>query len=418
VAALLTTLPLFFMPRTRIIFIVFGGWLIFQSSPNLTPSKLYFLVGAAVSVAGAVARRREFRHDPVQRDMAPLLVASRAFGVLIVASLVISLAYHTPHRLWLRDVSPYLLFVAAPVLAYDAYTAFSRRGLRRLLVVAGILGAAAFAAHWLSSRGIVHISGGFGLPTFMLGAALFSYAMAVVLERDHARLRWLLLASAILAGLIATGTRASLLLLASPLAMIVGARRHIARRSIRLAIVIPAVAIFVALGVQSLIRYTGAHRDVFQARLELLRHTGSSKDQSYSDRLAQTHAAWKLFKQSPLLGVGPGYQITWVDPTGLNRASAVIDSPVEYLAKFGLVGLWPLVILAWAVARTLSLLRRRTGERTIAQLAIIGYAGAFVAWWALGVPFDDKGLTIGFLLLLALALSEASAQRIPTTTTS
>ena len=414
-AALLTMLPLLFSARVRIIFLILGGWLIFQSSPNLTPPKMYFLVGVAVSVAGALARRRYFRDDPVQRDLAPLFVAARAFGVLIVVSLVVSLAYHTPHRLWLRDVSPYLLFIAAPMFAYDAKTAFSQQALRRLLVIAGIAGAAAFAVHWLSSRGILHISGAFGLPTFMLGAALFSYAMAVVLEGDRGRLLWLLLASGILAGLVATGTRASLILLAAPLAIIVGSRRHIARRSIRLAIVIPAVLLFVFLGVQSLIKYTGAHQNVLQQRISLLRHTGSSSDQSYKDRLAQTTAAWKVFNRSPLLGVGPGYPITWVDPTGLERSTPVIDSPVEYLAKWGLLGLWPLAVLAWAVWRTLALLRRRTGERTIGQLAIIGYAGAFVAWWALGVPFDDKGLTSGFLLLLALALSEASGE--PNSTT-
>jgi hypothetical protein len=44
----------------------------------------------------------------------------------------------------------------------------------------------------------------------------------------------------------------------------------------------------------------------------------------------------------------------------------------------------------------------------VGQLAIVGLAGAFVSWWALGVPFNDKEFATGFLLLLALALSEAS----------
>jgi hypothetical protein len=218
-----------------------------------------------------------------------------------------------------------------------------------------------------------------------------------------------MLASAILAGLIATGTRSSLILLAVPIGIILGARHHFARRSIRFAIVIPAASLLVLLGVQFFIRFTSAHRDVLQQRVQLLSHTGTSSDQSYVDRLAQTSAAWKAFKRSPVLGVGPGYVFTWVDPTGFEKSVTVIDTPVEYPAKFGLVGLWPLFVLTLSVARTLGRLRKRTGGRTIGQLAIVGLAGAFLSWWALGVPFDDKGFAIGFLLLFALALSEASS---------
>jgi O-antigen ligase len=405
---MLTTAPLLFSARARILFLVFGGLLIFQSAPELTPPKLYYLLGVTVAAAGALARRKQFRNDPLRRDFAPLFAASRAFAVLAVVSVFVSLAYDTPQKVWLRDASSYFLFAAAPLFAFDAYTAFGQRGLRRLIVVAGLAGSAAFAAHWLSSRHIVSISSAFGLPTFLLGAALFAYAMAVVLEGDRQRLRWLMLASAILAGLIATGTRSSLILLAVPIAIILGARRHFARRSVRFAIVIPAASLLVLIGVQFLIRYTSAHRDVLQERATLLRHTGSSSDQSYVDRLAQTTAAWKVFKDSPVLGVGPGHAFTWVDPTGLEKTVTVIDTPVEYLAKFGLLGLWPLVVLAVSVQRFLSRLRRRTGGRTIGQLAVVGLAGAFLSWWALGVPFDDKGFAIGFLLLLALALSEAS----------
>jgi hypothetical protein len=124
------------------------------------------------------------------------------------------------------------------------------------LVVAGVAGTAAFGAQWLSNSHIVEISNVFVLPTFLLGAALFAYAMAMVLEADRRRLPWLVRASAMMAGLLATGARASLILLAAPIAIILGARRHFARRSIRFAIVIPAASLLVVLGVQSLIRFT------------------------------------------------------------------------------------------------------------------------------------------------------------------
>ena len=410
-AALLTTAPLLFSPRARIVFVVVGGLFIFQSSDQLSPAKLYFLIGTAMSVAGALRHYRRMKHDPARSDIAPLLAASRAFGLLIIVSLLVAIAYGTPQTAWLRDAAPYLLFAAAPLLAYDAQTAWSPRALRRLLVFAGIVGTLAFAAEWLSNRRIIELSYVFALPTFLLGAALFAYAMAVVLEEENRRLGWLVLASVILAALIATGTRATVILVAVPLAIIVGARRHVARRSIRFAIVIPAVALLVVLGVQALISFTGADRSALASRIELLRDTGTSSDQSYGDRLAQTRVAWDAFKDSPLLGVGPGHLFEWVDPAGFEHSVTVVDSPAEYLAKFGLLGLWPLVVLVWAVGRTLRLLRQRAGKRTISQLAIVGLGGAFVSWWALGVPFNDKGLASGFLLLLALALSEASMLR-------
>jgi hypothetical protein len=164
----------------------------------------------------------------------------------------------------------------------------------------------------------------------------------------------------------------------------------------------------VLLGVQALISLTGADRAAFLSRIQLVSQTGSSSDESYEDRLAQTRVAWHAFQESPVLGVGPGHLFEWTDPSGNELSATVIDTPVEYLAKFGIVGLWPMLVLVWATARTLRLLRLRTGRRTVPQLAIVGLAGAFVIWWALGVPFNDKGFASGFLLLLVLALSEAS----------
>jgi O-antigen ligase len=407
-AALLATLPLLFSPVARVAFVVFGGLLVFHSAAELTPPKLLFLFGVAVSVAGALARAQHFKRDPAHRAVAPLFAASRAFLVLILVSLPVSMAHQTPHKEWLRDAAPYLLFAVMPLLAYDAKTGLSERALRRLLLVAGLAGTIAFVAQWLSSRGIANVSV-FGLPTIMLGAALFAYAIAVVLEGDRQRLRWLVLASAILAGLLTTGTRSAVIVLAAPIAIVLGARRHFARRSVRLAIVLPAAVLLIALGVQSVLRTTGAKRDKLDSRVQLLFHTGGSTDQSYAARLAVTRASWKVFRQSPLLGAGPGYPISWEDSNGVQTSATSVDSAVSYLAKFGLLGLWPLAVLAWSLRRVLRLLREQTGERTIGQLALIGFAAVFVAWSVLQVPFEDKGLASGFLLLLALALSESSA---------
>lgn len=409
-AVLLPTMLLAWSPRARILFIVFGGLAVFQSSDELTPQKLLFFVGAAIAVVGALARSQKLTSERSYRDVAPLFQASVAFTVLILVSLPVSMAHGTPQTVWLRDAAPYMLFAAAPLFAFDAQSAFSERALRRIFVIAGLAGSAAFAARWLSERGIASISGVFGLPTLMLGAAVFAYAMAATLEGDRNRMRWLALAAAIFAGFLSTGTRSSVVLLAAPIAIVFGARRHFARRSVRLAIVLPVVVLLVVLGVQSLMRVAGASRDAFSARVQLALSTGKVSDQSYLDRRVQTAAAWELFKQAPILGVGPGAPITWTNSAGVTTSAASVDSPVAYLSKFGLLGLWPLVVLGWSFRLALGRFRERTGERTIPQLGLIGFAAIVVAWSILQVPFEDKGLASGFLLLLAIALSEASKE--------
>ena len=58
---------------------------------------------------------------------------------------------------WLRDVAPYLLFAMAPFFALDAQRAFSRRALVRLLVIGGLVATAWFSTHWLEVRNIANL---------------------------------------------------------------------------------------------------------------------------------------------------------------------------------------------------------------------------------------------------------------------
>ena len=187
------------------------------------------------------------------------------------------------------------------------------------------------------------------LPTFLLGAALFAYAMAVVLEGENRRLGWP-------ARVRDPGrpdrdrTRSTLILVVVPLAIIVGARRHFARRSIRFAIMIPAVALLVAArAFRALISLTGADRAAFPSRIELVAPDGQVFGSELQDRLAQTQVAWDAFQESPCSASDPAISSSGSIRPAINMSATVIDSPAEYLAKFGLVGLWPLVVLVWAV---------------------------------------------------------------------
>jgi O-antigen ligase len=393
-------------PRLRVVFFVFGGIFVFQSSPELTPLKLAFLGGAAVSVVGALVHSRTLRRHPAYFDVAPLLRASVAFVALVLVSLPVALAYGSSPTAWLRDVAPYVLFAAAPLLALDAQSAWSAHALRLLLLIAGIIGCAAFTATWLSARGIASVPP-IGLPTLLLGAALFAYAVALVLEGERGSLVWALIASLVIAGLVSTGTRSAAVLLIAPLAIVVGSKQGSGGRTFRLLVVVPAIALVVVLGVRSVVTATGANTDALASRIELLTQTGSAADGSFLERRLQTQGAWDMFVAAPVLGQGPGRPIAWTDAGGRVTEWQSVDSPLGYAAKFGVVGLLPLAVLAYGFVLTLQRIRCRARAITPAYLALVGYAAILVAWSALQVPFEDKGLASGFLLLLALALAEA-----------
>jgi O-antigen ligase len=409
-AALLLCIPLLISPRVRVVYIVFGGLLVFQSSDQLTTTKLLFLGGAAVAFVGALVHSRRFTRTAAYRDLLPLFWSSLAFAALLLVSFSVANFMGTSQKAWLRDVAPYVLFACAPLFALDAQTALSARALRRLLVAAGVVGVVFFGAQWLSNRGIANVSSAaVGLPTILLGGSLFAYAIAVVLEGRRGWLRWLVLASLVFIVLITTGTRSAAVLLAAPLAIVVGSRRRFTRRAVRLGVAIPLAALLIALGTQSLLKLVHANRSALETRIALVFHTGGSSDHSYEDRISQTKAAWRLFKHHPLLGTGLGYSIAWRDSFGRLTSSVNIDSPVAYVSKFGLLGIVPLVVFVAAFASFLRRLRWRTGGTTTTQLAVIGFGAIVAAWSLLQVPFEDKGLSSGLLLLFALAASEAAS---------
>jgi hypothetical protein len=153
---------------------------------------------------------------------------------------------------------------------------------------------------------------------------------------------------------------------------------------------------------------TGANQEVLTKRLEIFKSTGDEReDASYDDRMTQAGVAWDTFKANALFGAGPGVEFEW-KPRGLPpSSSSVLDTPASFPAKFGLLGLATALILVatyWSFIRTLA----RRGEATVAQLALIGYFAVVAILTLLTNPLEDKGLSFGLILLLALVLREAS----------
>jgi O-antigen ligase len=329
---------------------------------------------------------------------------------LIAVSLPVSAFNDVPQKAWLRDVAPYVMVACAPFFALDAQASIRRATLHRILLVGGTLGALGFTARWLTNRGIADLSFvSVGLPTLILPAAVFAYGLGALLHGQRNRLAWATFTAGIFAMLISTGTRTALILLAGPLAIVAGTRQRIAQRSIRLVVAVPLLAVLVFLGTQGIFRATDADTRILTERTGLLFSTGDrASDRSYIDRLAQTDAAWELFRSSPLIGTGPGAPIVWSNSFNEVQVSTVIDSPLSFLAKFGLIGLIAPAVLVLGFVSTLRSLRRRTGTRTIPQLALIGFGAIVVAWSFLHNPYEDKGFSVALMLLLALATREAS----------
>jgi O-antigen ligase len=396
--------------RARIVFVVLGGLFVFQREQGLDMSKMAFLALFAVAFVGAFLNVRTLRDSPAYRLARPLLVASTAFAVLAGVSLVIAHNNGTPLvGWWLRDTAPYLLFASAPIFALDAQAAVGRRRLVALLVTAGMVGAVAFAIHWLERRGIANFQAEtLGLASHFVPAALFAYAMSAAL---HARsMRWLAVAAPVLALLLVTGTRTNLVLFVAPVAIALATRRHRATRMIRLALIGPiAVAITLVIGL-GVLRIASANEEYLTKRISIFKSTGSSSDASYIERRRQMHAAWEVFKENPILGSGPGTIFEWQTIDRKSAAHFLIDTPLTFPAKFGLLGLVILIFVVrqyWLFMRALI----RARDATAAYLGLVGYLAIVVVSAIALSPFENKGFSFGLILLLALVLSEVHEGR-------
>jgi hypothetical protein len=403
VALLLTDGP------ARTLFVIFGGMLLLQRPGGLDASKLAFLAACAVAFAGALANVRNLRHTPAYEAARPLLAGSVAVVALAGISFGVAYSRITPLTEWLRDIAPYVLFAWVPVFALDAQASLGRRRLVQLLVAAGVLGVTAWAVEWLGRRGIARSDvSSIAVASVFVPAALFAYAMASALQGRAKRVVWLLVAAAVLALLLSTGTRSTLALLLIPLAIALIARRGRVTRTVRLLALGPVAAVLTLAVAVAVISMIGANTEYLNERVALVTDTANSEeDFSYVDRVEQSRVAFDAFKAHPVLGIGPGTHFDWRTHDGRHMSDFVMDTPMTFPAKFGVLGL---LVLLFLVAGFLAFARRLRRRRppTIAYLTLLGFLPAVVVLGVLAPPFEDKGLSFGLILLLALALAETS----------
>jgi hypothetical protein len=400
-----------------------------QSSPTFDLTKIAYLVGVVVCLAGAVLTVARIWRTPAVAVMLPWLISVAALAGLLAISFFVARANGTPNIDWVRDIAAYALFAAVPVFALDAHGWIARRHLVIFLVVAGLLGGVSWAVEWLARREIVDLPlARLVFPSGQLPGMLYVFAMATALTATGAaRTRWASLAGVILALFLLTGTRSSLVLLLGPLAMVIVLGRHRLRTAGVTIISHAVVAGVVVLAFQAslvVLAETGPlggdgvaspppgasaaatpHPNVLGERVGSLPSllANPAGDASMRERIAQYQASWALFISSPLVGVGPGHRIEWVDVSGFPRDAFTADTPLVMPAKFGIAGV---AVFAGVTSAYVVTLRRmlRLRPRSAVTMALLGYGVTTFVGLPLGFPIEDKGAGLALILLLALTL--------------
>jgi hypothetical protein len=416
--------------QLRLVFVLFGAMLALQSSPTLDATKIVYAGGTLICLIGAFAAVWSARRTPEVIRAIPWLLASAAVALLIAISFLVARANGTPVSDWVRDTAAYALFAAVPLLALDAQASASRKLLVAMLLVAGLMGGLSWAVEWLHRREMLDLPlARLVFPSGLLPGLLYLFAMAMALTAERRRGAWTAVAGVTLGLFLVTGTRSSLLLLAGPLAMVAILGLDRIWRSIGILAVHALVAVAIVFVFQlAVVPAAEDHGqpsaepggspplssapanvgDRFGTLPRIFANPGS--DPSYKERAAQYVAAWKLFASSPIVGVGPGHGIDWIDVSGFPRSEFTADTPLVLPAKFGLVGVLTFLGIA-AVYASMVWRGMRRNRRSPIALTLVGFGVLMIVTLPLGFPVEDKGTSLALLLLLSLAFANGAAAR-------
>ena len=129
-------------------------------------------------------------------------------------------------------------------------------------------------------------------------------------------------------------------------------------------------------------------------------------DPSYLDRQSASRAAFETFLASPIFGAGPGHLFVWQQVFAGTTVRYNIDSFLTFPAKFGLVGL---VALAMLLVTAFQVIRRLGPgqESTVLRAALVSFLLTTTAVGLLQNPLEDKGFSLGLILLLGLVAAHA-----------
>jgi len=414
-AALILVSPFF-----RLTFVVVGGMLALNSTVGVTDAgqiltpKFFYLAGTLLALGVSLYRVHLLSANEPYHLLRAVILVSLLFAAFIGWEMLRSSFSGVDALLVLRDAAPYLLFAAVPLLSVDAVSSkVPRRWITWLFIATASVGTFSYTLQWTSTRNVSALNADRLTLAGALPAALLSYAFAGALMSHRLRALWAACVAGVIAMLVVTGNRATILYLLAPISIAFLNRRHRVRRLVRLATV-SVVALFLVVNVlvPRLAGTFGISTQRISDRFSSLIDSSTfSRDQSLRIRLTVARVAWHTLEESPLLGSGPGHVFTWKDPiTGTTRAdNFTLDTPLVYPAKFGYGGLALLVLLMFAYGWAFRGLHR---TRSIEANALMGFGVVAMGWTLLiGPAVENMGFVLGFLMMLTMSLARLPSAR-------
>ena len=212
--------------------------------------------------------------------------------------------------------------------------------------------------------------------------------------------RWIVAAAAQSAGLVLSGSRSAVVLLAAALLALLAAPGIPVRRRIALALAGLAILIVVA-GL-----FARTTRGSVASRVALFFDPTVSAESRVSTRTVLWQSAWRLFEKHPISGAGLG-AFPWQLPNLLaeeGRALPLRDNPgnayLQVLAETGILGFAMTMVLVFSFAReAFAALRRASAPLPGIGAAILGFLVALF----FGSHWLAPDVSLFFFLLAAVA---------------
>lgn len=407
IAALLVV-PLLASPKFRLVFVIFGGLATLQTSEGLTLPKIGYLVGVCLILGMAVHESNSRKIFRLEQEFKRVANTFRVFSIAVACSALVAAINGVTVGNILRDAAPYLLFAFTPILALHFYANMRPKVIQLIFILAGLLGSVSFAAEWLSRRNLIDMNiERFMLPSLLLPAAMFCYAVSAALLSRRNRALWTLLVTISGSLLLITGTRSALLLLTvvpfvalwTQGSKIKKIGKLIGLSCIGIVLVVSSTLLLANVIDVNVSRVTERFLSIGDA----VQSPGS--DYSYSERVIQTRIAWSAFVASPAFGSGLGQTFEWQSPWRASATSFNIDSPLVFPAKFGLLGVAAMTAIAIGLVAFMA--KSKWDERlTVPHVASWAYLLFIGELMFLISPFEDKGLSFGLLFLFTLLLAK------------
>lgn len=411
VMALPAALYLASKPLGRLLIYICGALFMFQGSGGNSLKLLYMAAVLLGGVLAMVSIGGQIRLRPELRRAVPQHWQIFALGVALALTLSgVRIADGQPLVIdFVRDATTYALLLVAPAYGIDCGLAISSRLLKWVAIAIGTFAAVSFMVSWLSRRDqAIGDTDQFALSSSMLAVPAICLCLTLFLLRRRGNTLLLIIALALMGMIVMGGGRSGAIYSAAALIVYTCFNHLPAARRAPKAALLAGVAVL-ALLVTTSVSAALTGDNFLSKRLDWFTTLSTDSiaiDPSGIQRLRAYSFYWNAFKDSPIVGNGLGVSYPRVS-NGLPAAgNYTLDSPLLYLAKFGLAGttllLMAIVVLVRGLVR---LAPRGTAERQFCSLLLLGACTIWVSVLPSGAPTEQKGFGLSVALLVALCVS-------------